>query len=216
MRRSDPVPSPDQTRPYHHGNLRNALIDAAVELAREGGPDAIVLREVGRRVGVSHNAAYRHFPDRDALLTAVCARAMASLARLMEHEVAPFGADAAGAGLGLMAIGRAYVRFAVSEPGLFRTAFAIPEGHALAAEEGVGDSGLAPLSLLGRQLDRLVDAGAMDPARRPGAEFTAWSAVHGMSTLRVDGPLRELPPADADAATERLLADIARGLLADG
>ena len=73
---------------YHHGNLRAALIDAGLQLARDGGPEAVVLREVSRRAGVSHNAAYRHFADRDTLLQVICARCMGSLARLMEARIA--------------------------------------------------------------------------------------------------------------------------------
>ena len=66
-------------QPYHHGNLRPVLVDTAVELARTTGPDGVVLREVARRAGVSHNAAYRHFADRAALLAEVSDCAMADL-----------------------------------------------------------------------------------------------------------------------------------------
>ena len=70
--------------PYHHGQLREALIVAAVELARTAGPEAVVLRAAARAANVSHNAAYRHFEDRDALLRAVCGRCMSELAARME------------------------------------------------------------------------------------------------------------------------------------
>src|SRR5436305_9833089 len=78
---------------YHHGNLRAALIDAGVELAQAGGPDAVVVREASRRVGVSHNAAYRHFPDRDTLVRAVAERSMGELAGLMEHLIDDVGRE---------------------------------------------------------------------------------------------------------------------------
>src|ERR1700747_3566139 len=74
-------------RPYHHGNLREALVAAGVELARTDGPDAVVLRAASRAAGVSHNAAHRHFADRDELLAAVCAECMGKLAALMEDGI---------------------------------------------------------------------------------------------------------------------------------
>ena len=211
------VTTTSQPGSYHHGNLRVALIDAGVELAREGGPDAVVLREASRRAGVSHNAAYRHFADRDSLLAAVCGRCMSALARLMEKRIAqaaPASDDGLkGARRRLRATGTAYVEFALTEPGWFRTAFAVPaELHYLAGDEGLGESGLGPLELLGAQLDAVVKAGGPPPKRRPGAEFTAWSAVHGLAMLLIDGPLRELPQPERDAALEHLLDTITRGL----
>src|SRR5689334_10626149 len=163
--------------PYHHGNLRAALIDAGVELAREGGPDAIVVREASRRVGVSHNAAYRHFPGRDELLKAVGERCMSELAQLMERLIAEVPDDGDPLELALRrlrATGSAYVQFALTEPGLFRTAFSVPDRLApLGPGEGVGDSGLGPYGLLSAQLDRLEAVGGLDPKLRPFAETTA-------------------------------------------
>lgn len=200
---------------YHHGNLRKALIDVSVELARDGGPDAVVLREASRRAGVSHNAGYRHFPDRDSLLRAVAERAMAELAQLMEELIAKVTSrnPRVRARDRLRATGAAYVTFATSQPGLFRTAFAVPHHlPPLGADEGTATSGLGPLAILGRQLDELVSSGQMPPSRRPLAEFTAWSGVHGLSSLLLDGPLRALPETDRAAALTALLDTIARGL----
>lgn len=203
---------------YHHGNLRAALLDAAVELAREGGPDAVVVREASRRVGVSHNAAYRHFPDRDRLLKAVCGRCMSALARLMEERMEDADGQLRGIEaerLRLRAIGSAYVEFALSEPGWFRTAFAVPPGLAyLDPGEGVGERGMSPFDLLNAQLDALAAAGGMATGRRPYAETSAWSAVHGLSSLLLDGPLRDLPAPQRDEALERLLDTVERGLMA--
>jgi AcrR family transcriptional regulator len=199
---------PAERRPYHHGNLREALIDAALDLARAGGPDAVVVREASRRVGVSHNAAYRHFPDREALLSAVLERCAAALSGAMEarlEAVGPQDGTPERAFRRLEATGRAYVEFALSEPGLFRTAFAVKRPQ---------ETGSGPYALLNAQLDGLVEAGAIARERRPYAELSAWSAVHGLSALLVDGPLRELPPPVRDAALDHLLATVSRGLAA--
>jgi len=112
------------------GAVRDGLVAAGLELARTGGPDAVVLREATRMVGVVPNAAYRHFADRDELLAAVCTAAMRELAARMAAGVAQVpGAygDAAAARQRLGAIGTAYLQFAHEEPGLFATAFAVPQ-----------------------------------------------------------------------------------------
>ena len=74
--------------PYHHGRLREALAEAAVDVAREGGPERLAIRELARRVGVSHNAAYRHFADRDAIVDVVAERALAELVAAIERRLA--------------------------------------------------------------------------------------------------------------------------------
>ena len=224
---------------YHHGNLRAALTQAGLELAREGGPDAVAVREASRRAGVSHNAAYRHFPNRDAFLKAVCDQCMNELASLMEEliaieertaEVNPSDMSVEAIRLRLRATGAAYVQFALSEPGLFQTAFSVPtgmsysggaetagDGHATgegAPARGAGEprARLGPFGLLGKQLDDLVAAGGLTPARRDNADFAAWSAVHGLSMLLLAGPLRELPEARRNAVLERILEIFERGV----
>jgi AcrR family transcriptional regulator len=202
-------------RRYHHGRLREALVDSGVALARTGGPDAVVLRAVTREAGVSHNAAYRHFADLDELLRAVCERCMTELALLMEQRLAQVREReaVAAAWARLAALGRAYVEFATSEPGWFRTAFAVPRSlQSLAPGEGVGASGLGPYGLLAACLDELVEVGAVPRSRRPGLEHAAWSAVHGLSTLLVDGPQRALPEDERRHAVDVVVAVVARGL----
>src|SRR3954466_13163652 len=106
---------------YRHGDLRRALLDAGIELARAGGPEAVVLREATRRAGVVPNAAYRHFANRWELLQAVRSAALSALAVAMEAERArlPRGASPADAArASLRAIGTAYLRFAQEETGL--------------------------------------------------------------------------------------------------
>lgn len=201
---------------YHHGRLREALIGAGVELARAGGPEAVVLREANRAVGVSHSASYRHFPDRDALLRAVCERCMAALARLMEQRLAglPRQADPRRhAWDALDATGQAYIEFALTEPGWFRTAFGVPDQlRPLAPGEGCGDSGRSPYQLLSDRLDELVASGAVPASRRRQAETGPWAAVHGLATLLIDGPLRGLPAAQRETAVETVLTLVRRGL----
>ncbi len=204
------------SRPYHHGRLREALVDAGVALARAEGPEAVVLRAATRATGVSNNAAYRHFADRDELLRAVCERCMSALALLMEKRIAapPVDPDpVVDAWVRFDALGRAYVEFATTEPGWFRTAFAVPRTtHSFAPGEGVGASGLGPYQLLGARLDELVEVGAIPAERRPRAEYAAWSAVHGLSTLLNDGPLRDIPAAERDQALRVVLDLVARGI----
>lgn len=199
------------SRPYHHGNLRETLVEAGVELARSGGPDAVVLRAVSRQAGVSHNAAYRHFADHDELLAAVATRCMAKLAHLMAERTRAVRArdPVRRAQARLEAIGRAYVDFAVSEPGWFRTAFA---GHPGGPAEQAPPPEDDPYALLSARLDELVEVGALPPERRPGAEQAAWSMVHGLSNLLLDGPLRDLTPDEREDATRTALTVVRRGL----
>jgi AcrR family transcriptional regulator len=206
---------PPMRSTYRHGDLRHALLDAGIDLARAGGPDAVVLREATRRAGVVPNAAYRHFASRHELLQAVRSAALSALAVAMETELAgqrrgKLPADVARAGL--RAVGTGYMRFAQEETGLFRTAFAPAVNVDEMAAIGFGHSGLSPFQLLGAALDRMVEAGVLAPAHRPGAEFLAWSAVHGMALLIIDGPLRRLTSAEAHQVGQRLLDMVERGL----
>jgi AcrR family transcriptional regulator len=200
-------------QPYHHGNLRPVLVETAVELARSTGPDGVVLREVARRAGVSHNAAYRHFSDRAALLAEVADCAMAQLETAMRER-----ADAVAetdpvvrAVRRLGETGRAYVAFAIAEPGLFAVAFTAPEGVAAHRDP---DTLTGPYSFLNSVLDELVDAGALRPELREGADVACWAMVHGYAELVVSGPLHEVPPERRDQMLERVLDVIQRGLIA--
>jgi AcrR family transcriptional regulator len=178
--------------------VRDGLVAAGLELARTGGPDAVVLREATRMVGVVPNAAYRHFADRDELLAAVCSAAMNELGDRMAAGVArvrgEYG-DPAAARRRLGAIGAAYLEFARDEPGLFATAFALPQQHAYdAAQDGSGPD-RTPLGQLRAALDELLDAGVLDRRRRDGVEYPVWSAVHGLAVLTGQGPMRDVPEA---------------------
>jgi len=191
---------------YHHGDLRRALAETGLELARTSGADGVALRKVARRVGVSHNAAYRHFADREALLAEIGALAMERLTTAMQAEVGRVSDvdPVAGARERLKATGRAYVAFALAEPGLFGVAFSMK------AESPPTDVG--PYGILNEVLDELVSVGYLAPERRPGSDVACWAAVHGFSALCLDGPLGPMPSDLRSAALERLLDTVDRGL----
>lgn len=209
---------------YHHGHLREALVEAAIALAAESGPSGVMLRAVTRQVGVSPNAAYRHFADRDALLAEVAHRAMRGLVETMarrQESVPTHGDPRQRAVERLEAIGRGYVDFALAQPGLFRVCFAAPPELTLAGEPAPGPSpapsngdapAADPFGVLNAALDDLVAVGHLPAERRPGAEVLCWSAVHGFATLHLDGPLAGTPDADREAALTAALAHISLGL----
>jgi AcrR family transcriptional regulator len=201
---------------YRHGDLRQALLTAGLELARRGGPTAVVLREATRQVGVSPNAAYRHFHDRLDLLQAVSDTALGLVADTMIEEVERVGDDgdqAALSRLRLRAVGTGYLRFARHEPGLFQTAFSVPDDLAKATDPAkAGTAGLTPFQILARALDEMAANGALPADRRQGAELLAWSAVHGLGMLVIDGPLRGLTDEMIDGASVRLLDMVDRGI----
>lgn len=197
---------------YHHGNLRPALVEAAVELARTAGPDGVVLREVARQSGVSHNAAYRHFAARGELLAEVATVAMSDLHQAMRERLATVRTrdPEKRARRRLRETGRAYVQFALAEPGLFQVAFS-----AAATTTGLDHQhrSAGPYGLLNEVLDELVAAGGLAPARRQGADVACWAGVHGFSMLCLRGPLGELSAAQRGAALEATLDVIDRGLV---
>ena len=198
------------------GAVRDGLVAAGLELARKGGPEAVVLREATRLVGVVPNAAYRHFADRDELLAAVAAAAMHELGARMAAGVAgvrgEYGDPAAALGR-LGAIGEAYLDFAREEPGLFATAYALPQQHAYgAADDGAGQD-RTPYAQLRAALDELVDAGVIDRGHRDGIEYPIWSAVHGIAVLTGQGPLRDLPEATRRHLEQLTLAFIGEALV---
>jgi AcrR family transcriptional regulator len=184
-------------------------VKAGVELARSGGPDAVVLREVTRKVGVVPNAAYRHFADRDALLAAVRDAAVRELGRRMAdgmNQVRAGPHTPTGARLRIQAVGRAYLDFARAEPGLFDTAFAVADHPATDASDEP-----QPLEHLQAALDDLVQAGLLDPERRRDIEYPTWATVHGLAVL-LRGPLSSLPDREKTRLETQTLAFIGASL----
>jgi AcrR family transcriptional regulator len=186
--------------------VRAALVAAGLELARAAGPDAVVLREVTRLIGVVPNAAYRHFADRDAFLAAVSAAAVDRLAQRMANDMRRVRArhgTPSGAQRRLRAVGHAYLEFARTEAGLFDTAFAAREHHPPASSNGKP----TPLDHLSAALDELVEAGLLKAARRPNLEYPIWATMHGLATL-IRGPLRSLLDREKMQLEEQTLAFI--------
>ncbi|MGW5308277.1 TetR/AcrR family transcriptional regulator [Nocardia thailandica] len=190
--------------PYHHGDLRNALIAAAAELAGAGGPEAVTVRAAARQVGVTPTAAYRHFANHEELLRAIQEQAQQMLFRAMTEAV-PEDASPIDR---LLASGRGYVLLATRERGLFRTAFCQYDGET----DEAPPTDAPGFALLGRLLDALVDSGYLAADDRPGAEIAAWAPVHGLASLIVDGVLPWLDEAGIEAAIASTLAVVGRGL----
>jgi len=193
---------------YHHGDLRNALLETALRLVSERGPEGFSLREAAREVGVSPGAAYRHFADKGALVTALAVDGHVRLADAMERAMARVrGApdSKARAVAAFCAIGAAYVDFALAHAAHFQVMF----GPCMDAEAAPcsAATGRDAFGILVDALDALVAAGVVSAGRRAGAEITVWSAVHGLATLQADGalPLSAAERAQALAGTARLL-----------
>ena len=184
---------------YHHGNLREALIEAAIGLLREGGAEALSLRATARRVGVSAMAPYRHFADKEALLAAVAAHGFALLtARLSEADALPD--DPTGA---LVAQGVAYVRFACDDPARFRLMFGTmqPAGY-----PDLDAAAEAAYAILARRVASLSEADEQDDVT-----LACWSLVHGLASLLVDGRLQGREAAGV-AMTETITRLLLRSL----
>lgn len=188
---------------YHHGDLRTALIDAGLHLTQSGGPDALTIREATRRVGVSPNAAYRHFVDREALLSAVATEVQHRMAARMARRHATDGTER------LRAVGLGYIKFALDEPGWFTVAFFSADPVALSEETATAPPYLALVDVL----DEMVRDGTLSPDRRAGAEWPCWSAVHGFAELALRGPLRHASRREVDALAARTVDDIIAGLI---
>lgn len=177
---------------YHHGDLRNALVDAAVELVREVGADEFSLRDAAKAVGVSPNATYRHFESKAELLTAVARVGFERLAQRTRRRIAEATRANAARTDAEIAIecfkscGRAYCAFAAESPELFRLMYG-PNGLCRFGRTPGPDGSPAALQLLGEALDGLVETGVLPLERRPGAELRAWTVVHGLASLPVGG-----------------------------
>ncbi|MBA2700756.1 MAG: TetR/AcrR family transcriptional regulator [Chloroflexi bacterium] len=174
--------------PYHHGDLRRALMDAAVEVIARDGVDALNLRELARRTGVSHAAPAHHFGDRAGLLTAIAAEGYDLLT-----EATRAAWDATGS---YLEVGVAYVRFGTTRPGHFAAMFR-PD-LVRADDPALSRASASASAMLYRPVDSVAPVG--DDARaRWIAGVAAWSLVHGLATLWLQGSLRGGPIDDPEA-----------------
>lgn len=179
------IPDEDNTlseRRYHHGDLRNALIEAGLAALEQSDTAELSLRAVARDVGVSANAAYRHFADKDALLSALATEGFRRFAA-RQTEAAVAHSDPVAA---RTASGRAYIRFAQDHPALFRLMF----GHFLcaSASEELQQTAMSAFQALIASSAR--EAGTTpDDERALLTAVARWSLVHGLSHLILDGQL---------------------------
>ena len=207
-----------QTRDaYHHGDLRNALVASAVRLIEASGPGAFSLREAAREVGVSANAAYRHFDDKSALITAVAADGFARLAERMRRAMASASVargDEPVSVARFKAAGGAYGGFAADHPEIFRVMFGECGAKCRSAEPENPEAD-TPRTLLGKSLDALVADGVLSPERRVGAELKAWTVVHGFASLSLDGLAAAPTQRERKAVLEGLLDFTVVGLCGD-
>ena len=193
---------------YHHGDLRRALIEAAVETIAKRGVDALNLRRLASEIGVTTGAPYHHFANREQLLRAI---AEDGFARLGAQLIAARDAAPAEAGAKLVALGVAYVGFAKANPGHFRAMF---RGDASRpTEPGLRAYGLLRDAVIDCQQEGTAPAG--DPAP---LVMTAWSAVHGFATLWVDGalPFEGLNPDAMAPEIGRMVARMFAALAREG
>ncbi|WP_263415214.1 TetR/AcrR family transcriptional regulator [Terriglobus albidus] len=200
---------------FRHGDLRNALVTAGLEMARAGGPNAVILREATRQAGVSPNAAYRHFAGQTELLDAVRSACLSRVAAAIEDEMKKYKAGRnpqAFARNSLRAVGMGYLGFAMREPGMFRTAFSVPPPVHSPDPANTASMGLNPFQLLSLALDRMQESGLLSKKDRKNAEYLAWSTVHGLAMLALEGPLHKMPREMVLALGERLVVMVERGL----
>jgi len=169
-------------RGYHHGNLAESLLDAVDEIAGQFGLEAVTLRGCAKLAGVSPSSAFRHYADKRALLTAFATRALNQLAESL--ETATRTAVASG-GNAFMAVGLAYVQFALEKPAFFRAMWR-EETIYTADENYTNAANRLSAQLKSGFADSISDT---DPDSLSSEELLAWSAVHGLANLFIDGPI---------------------------
>ncbi|KPK77166.1 MAG: hypothetical protein AMS25_16920 [Gemmatimonas sp. SM23_52] len=201
MSRSEaPTPNtPRRTRkPYHHGDLRPALLDAALEIVRDRGLAALTMRAVARKTRVSHMAAYHHFKDKAALVAAVAEQGFRALRERMLERIAGCPDDPRAQ---LRESGIAYVVFAVRNPNLFRVMFG-PERAEAAAYPELDEAARAAFAVVLGLVEQSQQAETIPAGDAQQIGLQAWALVHGLAMLCIDGRLG--PEARQPAQAERI------------
>jgi AcrR family transcriptional regulator len=193
---------------YHHGDLRQALIGGAIALIAEQDVSSLSLREVARRVGVSHTAPYRHFQDKEALLAAVAEEGFIGLTEAMNSGIQQAPDDPLKR---LEATGVAYVQFAIAHPSHYRVMFSSYRGEQAEHPERARAGWQAFQVLL-----NVIESGQMAGVVRAGETmrlaWVAWSTVHGLAMLLIDGRLPMIETQDVEALAEFVTCTLIEGL----
>lgn len=195
---------------YHHGDLRNALIQIAAELVITHGVEGFSLREAARRIGVTPAACYRHFADKAALLKAIAIEGFTELAERMETEYLSDTSRAKSAikqaKQRFYAVGIAYIKFAVENPAQFRVMFGPYGAGGSEPVRGVAKvSGKDSYEIFVDALNDLVISGAVNQDSREQAELPAWASIHGLAALLVDGLVRPESEQELIVITENVI-----------
>jgi AcrR family transcriptional regulator len=206
MHRSRPAPR-KRNRPYHHGNLRRALLDEALAAIRTEGVDGVTLREIGARAGVSRTALYRHFADKRALLAAVATEGF----RTLRQELLSAWEKAGQGRAAFEAMGLAYVRFAVDNPSHYRVMFGgFVEAEASDPELAAEAAG-AFQALVGA-LAMMQRAGTVRNDDTVTMARFVWAVVHGVAMLAIDRGLRK--PGAVEELTRYAIERLGTGIRA--
>ena len=194
---------------YHHGDLRQALIDGAIALIMEQDVSSLSLREVARRVGVSHAAPYRHFQDKEALLAAVAEEGFIGLTEAMNRDIEQTADDPLER---LKAAGVAYVQFAIAHPSHYRVMFGRYQGKQAPHPEQA-KAGWQAFQVLLKVIEAGQTAGALRTGETMQLAWVAWSTVHGLSILLIDGRLPISQVEDIAALSEFVTRILIEGLV---
>lgn len=194
---------------YHHGDLRRALVEASLQIIADQGVEALTLRSVGRSTGVSHAAPYRHFTDKEALLAAVAIEGFNALKKVLDHAYESFPED--DPVNRLREVGHAYVRFAVANPAYFRVMFG-PYILDKSLHEGLFEASISTLDVVAAGIAACQEADIVRPGNARELALVAWSTVHGLSSLLLDGQIEMRSGELASRLTDSALNVLQEGL----